>query len=202
MATVLVGQALVSAGALTVSSSVANAGVLETLGGTLTVNGAVTGSGKAMISGGTLDFGSSFNEAVTFGTTGTLELAQSQAYTASITGFSKTGSTSLDLVDIGFVSSTEATFSGSTKGGVLTVTDGTHTAKINLKGNYLGSTWIASSDGHGGTTVVDPRARAGASPLALAAAMAAMAPASAPTGTQTVEPWRSTTTPLIAPRGG
>jgi hypothetical protein len=39
---------------------------------------------------------------------------------------------------------------------VLTVTDGTHTAKITLVGDYTGSTFTVSSDGHGGTKVVDP----------------------------------------------
>jgi hypothetical protein len=60
----------------------------------------------------------------------------------------------LDLGDIGFVNAEEATFSGSSNGGVLTVTDGAHTANIVLKGDYLGDTFIASSDGHGGTNVV------------------------------------------------
>jgi hypothetical protein len=36
------------------------------------------------------------------------------------------------------------------------VTDGTHTANIALLGNYLASTFAASSDGHGGTAIVDP----------------------------------------------
>ena len=48
------------------------------------------------------------------------------------------------------------TYSGSSSGGTLTVTDGTHTAKIALLGNYLASTFVTSSDGHGGTAVVDP----------------------------------------------
>ena len=93
------------------------------------------------------------------GTTGVLHLAQSKTYTANITGFSKSGATSLDLGDIGFVGSTEATFSGTTSSGVLTVTDGTNTAHINLKGNYTTSTFVASSDGHGGTIVVDSTAK-------------------------------------------
>jgi hypothetical protein len=41
---------------------------------------------------------------------------------------------------------------------MLTVTDGSHTANIALTGNYLSSTWTLSSDGHGGTFVVDPPA--------------------------------------------
>jgi hypothetical protein len=153
-------------GVLTIAGALANTGTLAVGGGTLTVKGAVTGKGVATIGGGTLDLTSSFNEAVTFtGTTGVLELAQSQGYTGSITGFSKTGGTSLDLADIGFVSSGEATFSGTTKSGVLTVTDGTHTAHITLNGNYTASTFIASSDGHGGTIVVDPRTKGAAPPI-------------------------------------
>src|SRR5260370_38273208 len=45
---------------------------------------------------------------------------------------------------------------GNTPGGTLTVTDGTDTANIALQGNYLSSTWTLSSDGNGGTIVVDP----------------------------------------------
>jgi hypothetical protein len=41
-------------------------------------------------------------------------------------------------------------------GGMLTVTDGTHTARITLKGNSLGSAFVASSDGSGGTDVIRP----------------------------------------------
>ena len=141
-------------GAVTVKSAVANNGVLEALKGVLTLNGAVTGTGSAKINGGTLDFASSFQENVAFvGKTGKLELAQSQAYAGAVSGFSKSGQTSLDLVDIGFVGAGEATFSGTTSSGVLTVSDGTHTAKIHLTGDYTGATFTASSDGQGGVSV-------------------------------------------------
>ncbi|WP_291736527.1 hypothetical protein, partial [Bradyrhizobium sp.] len=50
------------------------------------------------------------------------------------------------------------TFSGNTTRGTLTVTDGTVTASVALLGNYMASTFTASSDGHGGTLVVDPPA--------------------------------------------
>ena len=154
------GQAVVASGALTLGgkgSAVANGGKLETLGGTLTVKSAVTGNGQATIKGGTLAFTSSFDQKVTFvGGAGTLVLARSRTYTATIAGFSKTGGTRLDLADIGFVNSAEATFSGTRSGGVLTVTDGTHTAHIALAGDYRASTFVASSDGEGGTIVVDP----------------------------------------------
>jgi hypothetical protein len=35
------------------------------------------------------------------------------------------------------------------------VTDGTHKANIALLGNYMASTFAPSSDGHGGTNLVD-----------------------------------------------
>ena len=73
-----------------------------------------------------------------------------------------------------------ATFSGTSAGGVLSVTDGTNTARIKLAGDYLGTTFTASSDGHGGTMVTDSAAqRALASPHAFVAAMARL---SAPAG--------------------
>jgi len=206
--TLAAGQALFGDGALTVSNSVASAGLIDAggggsvtisgalansgtigalaalLAGTLSVDGAVTGNGAATIGGGLLSFGSTFAENVAFtGTTGQLRLARSQVYTGSISGFSRSGGTSLDLLDIGFVSSTEASFSGTTRSGVLTVTDGVHTALINLKGNFTTSTFIASSDGHGGTVVIDPRqttadAPASAPPAPLfVAAMAGLAAA-------------------------
>ena len=88
-------------------------------GSVLTVFGSVVGSGQARINGGTLNFMSGFTENVTFiGATGTLELAQSQSYTGVVSNFSKTGGTSIDLGDISFVSSGEASYSG-TAGGAL-----------------------------------------------------------------------------------
>jgi hypothetical protein len=101
-----------------------------------------------------------------------LELAKSTTYTGQVTGFSKTGTTGFDLLDIAFGGSTKATYSGTTASGVLTVTDGTHTAKITLIGNYTASTWTVASDGHGGTSIHDPTA-----PLVQAIAAFSQAPA-------------------------
>ncbi len=146
-------------------SAIENTGTLSTgEGGTLVFEGAVTGSGQAMIAstrfgGGVLDFRSDFNQDVTFAPevgrdgVGVLELARSQAYAAAITGFSKGGRTSLDLGDIGFVKASRASFSGTKTSGVLTVTDGTHTAHIELIGDFLASTFVVSSDGHGGVSI-------------------------------------------------
>ena len=65
----------------------------------------------------------------------------------------------IDFADINFASIQTPTFINATAaGGTLHVTDGTHTANIALIGNYLASTFVASSDGHGGTSVIDPPA--------------------------------------------
>jgi hypothetical protein len=139
------------------------------------------------ITAGTADFVSTFAENVTFaaGSTGTLELGKSQTYTGAISGFSKTGTNFLDLADIAFISgTTKATFSGTTTSGVLTVTDGTHTSKITLTGNYTTSTFVVATDGHGGTLIHDPAKGPAASPTP--------APASPP-----VSPWWHGPAPLV-----
>lgn len=142
-----------------VKSAINNTGVLGAINSKLILAGAITGSGVAHINGGTLDVvTTSFTQNVAFtGATGVLELASSQTYTGSVSGLSLSGSSSLDLVDIAFSAvKTKATFAGTTASGVLTVTDGTHTSKISLLGNYTKSAWVLKSDGHGGTSVHDP----------------------------------------------
>jgi hypothetical protein len=170
------------AGGTTIASAVNNSGTLSAAGGALTLLGPVTGAGMVRITAGVADFVSAFSENVVFaGTTGVLELGLSQAYGGSITGFSKTGSTSLDLADIDFIGgTTKAGFSGTTASGVLTVTDGTHTARITLIGNYTASMFSVSKDSHGGTIVVDPTPAKStvAAACALVTAAAAFAPAS------------------------
>jgi hypothetical protein len=183
----------------TITSVVNNTGTLEADFGTLTINAVVVGSGRAVIDDGTLNFGASVAENIAFtGTTGKLSLADSLGYTGQISGFSTKGRTSLDLKDVGFVSSTEATFSGTASGGVLTVTDGTHTAHINLVGNYLNSTFVASSDGDGGVKVVDPAPQV-PSTHALVAAMASLGAAPAGAGPSAAANPTSGVATLVAP---
>jgi hypothetical protein len=65
------------------------------------------------------------------------------------------GNEALDLAHINFATIGNPTFSGTSMGGVLTVSDGGHTANIALLCNYMASTFAVSSDGHGGTFAVD-----------------------------------------------
>ena len=166
-----------STGGTTIASAVDNTGVLTVTAGVLTVTGAVTGTGKLTIAGGTADLAGAFTQNVTFSkAAGVLELGKSQTYGGTVTGLSTSGANSLDLGDIAFASATtKATYAGTTTAGILTVTDGTHTAKIHLAGNYTASTFKVSSDGHGGTTVVDPTGQTAGS---IVAAIASFAPTS------------------------
>ena len=108
-----------------------------------------------IVDGVTVEISGTSDQSVTFiGTSGKLKLDQSTKYTGQISGLA--GSDALDLVDVNYGANTQETFLGNVNGGVLTVSDGVSTASITLEGNYLASTWDLSSDGNGGTIVVDP----------------------------------------------
>ena len=98
--------------------------------------------------------GVSAQSATFAGTTGTLKLDDALRYTGLVSGIA--GSDALDLADLSYGANTTATFLGNTLGGTLTVSNGTQTASISLQGDYLSSYWTVSSDGDGGTIVVDP----------------------------------------------
>ncbi|MET4389894.1 hypothetical protein ABIB73_005668, partial [Bradyrhizobium sp. F1.4.3] len=113
------------------------------------------GAAVTIAEGATAEIAGASAQSVTFtGVTGTLELDDSLGYTGHITGMA--GTDAIDLADVSFGVQTQVTFLGDANGGTLTITDGLHTANIALEGNYLSSTWTLSSDGYGGTIVVDP----------------------------------------------
>jgi hypothetical protein len=158
------GVLLVQGGNLALDGGLENEGVLNTQRGVLSVGAAVTGAGHALLSGGKLEFLSAFSQNVEFSnpqTRATLVLGQSQSYGGELIDFSYNSrdtvapdKATLDLRDISFVGSGEATFSGTSTSGVLTVTDGSHTAHIILEGDYRFATFLASSDNQGGADVV------------------------------------------------
>ena len=117
----------------------------------------VTSSSPAIINAGaTLELGTASAAPVTFfAGTGTLELDSSSSFSGTVAGM--TANDSIDFADINFASIQTPIFSGTSTGGTLHVTDGAHTANIALLGNYMASTFVASGDGHGGTSVVDPQ---------------------------------------------
>ncbi len=111
--------------------------------------------GPLIAAGATLELDSPYAGPVTFaGSTGTLQLDNPSSFTGTVAGL--TGQDTIDLTYINPTTVKTPTYVGNSSGGTLTVTDGTHAANIALLGNYLASTFVASSDGHGGTAIVDP----------------------------------------------
>jgi hypothetical protein len=77
------------------------------------------------------------------------------------------------LISICRISRTESaprslTESQTNTSGVLSVTDGTHTAQIRLLGQYAASQFAMASDGHSGTMISD-MPTGGAAPAMIAA---------------------------------
>ncbi|MGB6350243.1 MAG: hypothetical protein WBG10_09465, partial [Pseudolabrys sp.] len=157
-------------GGLIVNSDVSNSGLIWADGGDITFHGAVTGNGGALISGAaTLEFAAASSVSVTFGDNfGTLVLDNPSVYTGHIFGFTGTSPQNSDVIDlkgITFDAATSWTYvdnAGSNTGGALTISETINGAAnavdtINFaNGDYSTANFIVTSDGSGGTLVVDP----------------------------------------------
>jgi RTX calcium-binding nonapeptide repeat (4 copies)/Protein of unknown function (DUF2974) len=115
--------------------------------------------GNFTISGSTdLDLFGGSNASVSFasGSIGTLTLSDSQAFAGTVAGLAL--GNYLDLADIAFGASTTLGYTpnANNTGGTLSVNAGSHTANIALLGNYLASSFVTASDGHGGMLITDP----------------------------------------------
>jgi hypothetical protein len=145
---------------LTIGGTVNNSGTLLVNGGTLNIDGVLTG-GNADIGGiGSVVIAQASGENIAFlaGSTGKLVL-ESTSYTGEVSGFGTNTSQSIDLTDLDFAAGVEVSYvpnSGNTAG-VLTVTDGTKTAYLQLGGIYSLANFTVASDGNGGTLITDPK---------------------------------------------
>ena len=114
----------------------------------------------ATLSGGFLEIqsgGTAGSSTISFSSAGgTLELDDSQHFAGRVAGFGAAGA--IDLSDIAFGAQTTLGYTpeaGNTSG-TLTLSDGTHTAAIQLFGQYMAANFAKASDGHGGTLVTYP----------------------------------------------
>ena len=75
-----------------------------------------------------------------------------------------TSAQKVDLKDINFGKSTHVVSYASkgSNGGTVTITDGMHTAQLNVLGAYMVGSFKLSNDGAGGTFVTDPLVSSGA----------------------------------------
>ena len=116
--------------------------------------------------GATVELHAAFVGLVTFaGSTGTLKLDQSQSFSGTIAGFG--GQDQIDLADVGYGAKSTLGYlaNSNNTGGTLTINDGTHTATLALLGQYIAGSFIAASDGHGGTLVSDEALSATQTPV-------------------------------------
>ena len=104
--------------------------------------------------GETLELTSAYSGQLTFAADrGTLKLDNAASFSGTVAGMA--GQDTINVADIDPTKVQAPSYSGDASGGTFTVTDGTHTANIALLGNYMASTFVPSSDGHGGTNLVD-----------------------------------------------
>jgi hypothetical protein len=147
-----------SGGTVTFGNGVSNAGggqIEAQEGSHVQVFGAATG-GIARITGdgAVMDFEGSTDVDTTTSTQfgkqglGQLVLNHSSHFAGTVAGLAA-GDT-IDVKDVAFVAGKDS-FDAAT--GVLTVSDGAHTAKIQLLGQYMAADFAFASDGHGGTLV-------------------------------------------------
>ena len=112
--------------------------------------------------GATLELTGAASGSITFnGATGNLVLDHASQFTGKLINLTGDGTASnsnqIDLKDIAYGAGTSVSYAGTSSGGVLTVADAqNHAANIALVGDYTHSTFNLSSDGTGGTLVIDP----------------------------------------------
>ncbi|MBR1161990.1 immunoglobulin-like domain-containing protein, partial [Bradyrhizobium elkanii] len=147
-------------GGLVIDSAVTNSGLLWANGGNIIANHDVSG-GAAQISGtATLELRSMASTDVKFDfdAIGTLKLDHSVNFTGSIVGLN--ADDQLDLADILSGAGTTASYAANAAGdgGMLSISDGTHTAHIALLGQYSTGAFEVGADGAGGTLIkyLDP----------------------------------------------
>ena len=148
----------------TAASTVATAATVTVADGAPSITAVGTGSVAEPVSGvttvigdgATLELAYAYSGTITFaGATGTLIIDNSSSFSGTIAGQLVKGNV-IDLADITAGANATISYSGNNSPGTLTVSDGTHTANIALEGNYSLANFIAYSDGHGGTPVIDP----------------------------------------------
>jgi autotransporter passenger strand-loop-strand repeat protein len=141
------------------SGGTANALILNGGSATVMSGGAISG---ATISSGTLVIssgGAALSSTVTFAGSGSLVLDDTK-FRGKIAGFDSPAET-IDLTTVTFGSATTLGYTGNSLSGTLTVTDGTHTARLAMLGQYTAASFHLIDDTHGGTLVFDPPVSSG-----------------------------------------
>jgi len=83
----------------------------------------------------------------------TLVLDASTSFHGTVGGFGTRDQIDLEDIAFGTTKKSQVSYTNSGLSGTLNVTDGVHTASIQLLGSYMASEFVAASDGHGGTLI-------------------------------------------------
>jgi hypothetical protein len=148
----------------TVTTAFANFANIEIIAGLLDLQNAAGGAGNYQVdAAGTLEFDSTVgsNQTIQFyGNGGALRIGAANPFRAGgIGGFAK--GDSIDLANVAFSGSMTMRYAGNATGGTLVVSDGQHTARLKLIGNYSAASFAAASDGAAGTKITDAGSAAG-----------------------------------------
>jgi hypothetical protein len=133
-----------------------NTSVAEVVNGTLDLQSGVLGSGGTLKidAAGTLEVEQAIGigqKVIFSGQGGRLRIDSADQFAAGVSGF--TGSDVINLSTISAVAGTTVSFSGTATQGTVKVTDGTHTASINLFGQYVAAGFHLGTDSHGGSAL-------------------------------------------------
>jgi hypothetical protein len=146
----------IGSGGLVINSDIANNGILWANGGNLSIFGNVSGTGSALINGaGIIEFGEAASEDTMFASdaAGTLILDHAAQFSGHVAGFDNNDH--LILADFLSGPGTTIAFAAneSGNGGTLAVSDGTHTANIELVGVYVADGFHVAATTGGGALV-------------------------------------------------
>jgi hypothetical protein len=89
------------------------------------------------------------------GPTGTLWLDRPSTFTGKVADFGAQESIDLSSVPFGVHTTLGYSENSSDTGGILSVKEGTHIAKLALLGSYMATSFVAAADGHGGTLITE-----------------------------------------------
>jgi autotransporter passenger strand-loop-strand repeat protein len=89
------------------------------------------------------------------GLTGALWLDKPSTFTGKVVDFGPLDSIDLPGIPYGTHTTLGYLENRGNTGGVLTVRNGTHSAKIALLGNYIAGSFVTAADGHGGTLITE-----------------------------------------------
>jgi autotransporter passenger strand-loop-strand repeat protein len=121
--------------------------------------GAGGSASSTTIGAGGLDYihtGATLTDVTFGGASAKLVLDQSSAFSGTISGWQD--GVQLDLGDIAFNDTTSLAYAANAgnTGGTLTVSDGVHTASLQLLGQYSAADFALAADGNGGSVITNP----------------------------------------------